>query len=59
MQHMGAAIAHFTDFLHIVMSTRKCLPRARMWNIKVRIACLANRINCKNTQKVKQYIKNI
>jgi len=50
MQHMGATIAHLTDLPHIVMSTRKHLLHARTWNIKATVACLANEINCNNTE---------
>ena len=49
MQHTGAKIAHFTDFLHMLMSTRKYLLYARMWNIKALVARLAKGIHCKNT----------
>jgi len=47
--HGSKDIAHFTYFLHILMSTRKYLLYARMWNIKAKVACLAKRIDCKNT----------
>ena len=49
MQHTGAKIAHFTDFLHMVMSTRRYILYARMWNIKANVARLAKGIHCKNT----------
>jgi hypothetical protein len=50
MQQTGAKIAHFTDFLHMLMSTRKYLLYARMWKIKPTVARLAKGIHCKNTR---------
>jgi hypothetical protein len=57
MQCMGATIAHFTDFCHIVMSTSRYLLYARTWNTKSTVACLAKGIHCKKTQEGKQYLK--
>lgn len=54
---MGAIIAHFTDFRHIVMSTRRYLLYARAWNTKSTVACLAKGIHCKKTQEGKLYLK--